>query len=360
MLAKPCASAQHPAVSQRSRVESPTGLVQRPRRRALLRLLGLSAAALASEPFGSRVARACGVFSKGPRLPSLSRELALVVFDPDRHVQHFYRELVFRDAKSPFGFVIPTPGEPSIHPASSPFDALEKAFPFESATPSPLGLSGIGGSHGGVTIKHQRQIGSFSATVLTAKSAEGLTDWLRDNELETSKAQTSWFERYIRMKFHFVAMRYNPADYSNGTLRAEAYRVSFRTPLPYYPYAEPVGGNGPLLKPRSLTAWLIAPRLYTPVCLRTGADGKLDWVRAWREGRSYGNALEKARGVLPKADHSLLPTRPLSVQVFLDDKHLRDGYGDILFAPTEAVEFTREELELLRPLLGLLDPELLP
>ena len=46
--------------------------------------------------------------------------------------------------------------------------------------------------------------------------------------------------------------------------------------------------------------------------------------------------------------------------MFQDSKDLRDGYGDILFAPAQAIEFSRDELELLRPLLGILDPELLP
>jgi hypothetical protein len=332
-----------------------------PKRRALLGgVVGLGVGALAlASPFGPRAARACGVFSKGPRLPSLSRELALIVFDPDQHLQHFYRELVFREAKQPFGFVIPTPSEPSIHAAKNPFDALEKAFPYESPAQGPLGLSGIGGGPG-VTIKSQQEVGSFSATVLSAESASGLTDWLRANKLETSSAATQWLERYVRLKFHFVAMRYNPAADANGSLRAEAYRLSFRTPIPYYPYAEPLAGESPLLKPRSLTTWLVAPRRYTPVCLRSSTGGKLTWIRAWREGRTYADTMGKVRQTLPQEEHALLPERPLVVQVFQDSKDLRDGYGDILFAPAQSIEFSREELELLRPLLGILDPELLP
>jgi hypothetical protein len=343
------------------RTAVPPAFMPNPKRRALLGgVVGLGAGALAlASPFGPRAARACGVFSKGPRLPSLSRELALIVFDPDQHLQHFYRELVFREAKQPFGFVIPTPSEPSIHAAKNPFDALEKAFPYEPPAQGPLGLSGIGGGPG-VTIKREQEVGSFSATVLTAESASGLTDWLRANELLTSSAASQWLERYVRMKFHFVAMRYNPAASANGSLRAEAYRLSFRTPLPYYPYAEPLAGDSPLLKPRSLTTWLLAPRRYTPVCLRSSADGKPTWVRAWREGRTYADTNGSVRQTLPQAEHALLPERPLIVQVFQDSKDLRDGYGDILFAPAQSIEFSREELELLRPLLGILDPELLP
>ncbi len=343
------------------RTAVPPAFMPNPKRRALLGgVVGLGVGALAlASPFGPRAARACGVFSKGPRLPSLSRELALIVFDPDQHLQHFYRELVFREAKQPFGFVIPTPSEPSIHAAKNPFDALEKAFPYESPAQGPLGLSGIGGGPG-VTIKSQQEVGSFSATVLSAESASGLTDWLRANKLETSSAATQWLERYVRLKFHFVAMRYNPAADANGSLRAEAYRLSFRTPIPYYPYAEPLAGESPLLKPRSLTTWLVAPRRYTPVCLRSSTGGKLTWIRAWREGRTYADTMGKVRQTLPQEEHALLPERPLVVQVFQDSKDLRDGYGDILFAPAQSIEFSREELELLRPLLGILDPELLP
>src|SRR5688500_18314450 len=99
--------------------------------------LSLAVAAAASVPLFTPPARACGGFFlrrdiEAARRPSLAYEKTLIVFDAERRREHFVREVVFRAAGVPFGFVVPTPSRPEVAAVmTNPFITLRKSFPFE-------------------------------------------------------------------------------------------------------------------------------------------------------------------------------------------------------------------------------------
>lgn len=318
----------------------------------------------------SNVASACGGFfsrvtTLTTRRPSLAYERSLVIFDEASRREHFVREIVFRAAREPFGFVVPTPGRPEVAGLVSPFDALERAYPYD------LFLGAVGSKGGGVggprsrapapavTVLEVKKVGSFTSFVLAANDSKALTEWLIKNGFSTTPESQRWLEHYVRLGFFYVAMRYEPPAGNADAERtsAETVRVSFDTPMPYYPYYEPDPPGGVVPDaPRMLELWLVSSRARVPVAAKTEGEA-VSWVRPMASGRSYStNAqpeLKKAFG----ATFSLLPAGPLMIQRFIDQKRSRLGYGDVLFVPKEPSTPNLTDMAKLYPLL---DPSLGP
>ena len=329
-----------------------------------------------------RDVEACGgFFSRGASKPSLAYEQALILYDPSAGEEHFVREVAFRGGQSPFGFVVPTPTQPVVAKVEkSPFQALRAAFPFEIAAPGTGfgsghgALGGGGGGGAGVTVLSVAKVGSFTAFVLAADDVKGLASWLAGNGLTSTPEADAWLAHYVRMKFYYVAMRYDPPAQAgshkvDASVRSETIRISFPTPALYYPYFEPRRPPlpaGESVPARLLELWVVSPARVTPISART-VDGKMSWVSPMLEGgagaldpRPAQEARMALNGALAGELATLLPPVPLVVQTFQDQKYSREGYGDILFAPRETAPLTPANAEKLRPLLGILDPALVP
>lgn len=336
--------------------------------RPVRRLLSLGGLALALAAAGfvlsSRpmLAHACGGFfpstkAESKRRASLALEQTLIIFDAERHREHFVREVVFRTSRTMFGFVIPTPTRPEVaRAAKNPFPVLRTYLPYE-VRPGTGSGQGFGSGRGGVQVLEAKKIGSFTAFVLAADDAGALADWLKKNHLVSTPEADVWLAHYVRMKFFYVAMRYDPpAEEQGGRTAAETMRISFDTELAYYPYFEPdppAGARGDD-DPRMLDLWYVANQRSVPVALRT-REQKASWVRPFAEGRVYPDAirtrLEEALG----DDAKLLPRGQLLVQRFADQKIRRIGFGDAVFVPEAP---TKLRADRLGPLMGVLDPAL--
>jgi hypothetical protein len=349
---------------------------------------GLLAAAALTASTAASDADACGGFfarrAATATVPSLQVEQALIVHDPDSEQEHFIRELVFRDAKEPFGLVVPTPSQPTVTRVDgSPFPALAERFP-----PEPdegIGLAGIGQIRSGVASGHGKEapkvtvisrerIGSFTAFVLSASDAGALKKWLDDNQLVTTPESEAWLRHYTDLGFHFVAFRHEPASKGANTSRSETVRISFSTPLPYYPYREPEHLDGNPALYRVLAVWLISTRRSVPMAtLQEGSS--LLWKRPWQEARHGADptALDVSKllarpvasllppGFLftPPADSwgvDTTPTRRLVVQSFEDQKLQRQGWGDVVLVPESPAPMDAAHQARLGKLMATLDP----
>jgi len=354
----------------------------RPRRAAALATvttLVAAAVALGMGHPGLQMARACGGFFRAKAIapekqPSLTREKVLIVHDADKGRQHFIREVAFTRATEPFGFVVPTPTRPQVAAVKkTPFTLLRKTFPF--AAPMAIGRGGGGakggfgsGARPGVTVLEKKKVGSFTAFVLSATDEKALAGWLSDNDLVSTKEADLWLAHYVRMGFYYVAMRYDPPrrkakEGSEGTVLAETMRISFDSPLPYYPYLEPeppaaMAGLG-IVSPRLLELWVVGREEMVPVALRE-QDGERHWVRPLQGGQVTADARKKLEAAFEDEVESLLPSGALVVQTFQDQKNSRKGFADVLFAPKEAQPATAQKVAKLEPLLGILDPQLVP
>lgn len=339
-------------------------------------------------------APACGGFfaRRGPAMkrvpvPSLQVENVLIVHDKASETEHFVREIVFRGASEPFGFVVPTPSQPTVHEvAKSPFAALDRYFPHETRQRSRGLGSGRGAAPGGggapkpaVTVLSQERIGSFTAFVLAANDASALRKWLEDNQLATTKESEAWLDHYVKLGFFFTAFRYEISSGNSDTKQSQTVRLTFKTPLPYYPYKEPEHPQeeAKSAEARMLSVWFVGTEERVPVAAAQGGEGA-SWKRPWAEHNQHlvqDGALRDALGDL----YALLPPPPKpqlapdasdaellgtfgpfgrsrwNVQTFEDQKRDRGGFGDVVLVPKspEALDPKREDVRKLMASLAL-------
>ena len=339
------------------------------RRSPTFLLLGLLACTLGSS-LAAPTAEAGGAFFSSPTgpvdRPRLEREKALIIHDAARGREHFVREFAFRGAER-FGIVVPTPSLPEVAKVDiPPFSRLRGSFPFEMPRPSDDDrATGCGSSRGGpVEVVATEKVGSFTAFTLRATDATALAKWLADNELVSTPAADRWFTPYVRMGFYFVALRYDPPEATGSNkyaVAAETIRISFATPVAYYPYSEPEPEHD-VIGPRLLELWYVGSVPVVPVARyidKTQPDAQPRWVRPLQPGIDLSATRLDVEAVLVDGLRSLLPAGKLVVQTFQDQKLRRSGYQDILFAFAAATPLSPAQQEVLTPLLGVLDPTLI-
>ncbi|MBK8240241.1 MAG: DUF2330 domain-containing protein [Deltaproteobacteria bacterium] len=327
----------------------------------------LGALAVTIDP--ARVQACGGFFTKrlsADRAPSLAYEQVIIVHDAAKNREHFVREVAFRKADEPFGFVVPTPTRPEVdkvHPSLLKDFRID--FPFEPIARG-LGIVGAGGGTGGgagfggrgVTVLEKKKVGSFTAFVLAADDSAALSGWLEQHGLSTTPHGDAWLAHYVAMKFFYVAMRYDPPKQAkgDGMLAAETMRISFDTPVPYYPYLEPATPPGIVGDERLLDLWVVSSKKVVPLAVRERGNERT-WIRPLREGESHPDARRKLDELA--ALEGLLPEGDLVVQTFQDQKRSRAGIGDILFAPAQKTEVSAQDRAALGTMLAILDPALL-
>jgi hypothetical protein len=316
-------------------------------------------------------ADACGgFFSRGAkRLPSIAVEQVLLVHDAETRTEHFIREIAFDRVDRPFGFVIPTPSKPGVFAVDAPsWAALERAYPMETLDRG-AGV-GFGGGRGrlggaGVRLLEAKPLGSFAAYVLQATDAQAMKGWLDRNQFVTTKSSEAWLDHYVKSRFYFVALRFDPGLHRAKVARehtrdnAQTLRITFETPVPFYPYHEP--DRDDLAPQRALVLWLVtkgAPKV--PVAL-VDQGGQRSYRRPWREGLRKppvsADALAKTVGDRVWKSFEKTGEAMWRVQVFEDQKRSRRGFGDVVLVPEEPVS-PAPSVEPLRPILTILDPGL--
>jgi hypothetical protein len=329
--------------------------------RKLISILVLTGMALlcALAPQLVKEARACGAFFRpaAKAVPSLSTERTLIIYDAMKEREHFIREVVFRESKHPFGFVVPVPTQPEVASIESPFDRLETQFPFEQQPRGggkPKGrAAGSGAQKAGVQVLSQQKLGSFTAFVLAATDEHGLAGWLTKQGFESSPESDTWLAYYVRLGFYYVAMRYDPPEQQSELTKAETIRISFETPLPFYPYREPARPASD--QPRLLDVWLVSSERFVPVGTRAEVS-QVRWVQPLAAGKTYDGDLVRNGVGVTLSDKALLPEGSLTLQRFADHKRSRRSLGDVVFVPERASRASKERRERLQLLMPLLDP----
>jgi hypothetical protein len=334
-------------------------------------------------------AEACAIMWQPdtPAVPTIEVEQTLIVQNPATSTEHFIRRIAFRKANHRFGFVVPVPSKPEVAKIDSdPFVELRKQFPMV-APPEPehhlfpskgAPLEAVAAAPAGVQVISEQRVGSFTAFVLAADDADGLAKWLAANGFEAPAATKAWLEHYTKLHFYYTAFRFDPpagaeaaADAGTGSIdtpvSAETIRISFSTPLPFYPYMEPDAPPAPppaTPEPpgsgrgaRVLDAWVIAPKLYRPVAaVREGSV--THWKEPWFTGPPASKTVDEAlRRTLGDEIEALLPHEGgLVVQAYEDQKKSRHGWGDIVFVPAAPENADPATLTARRAMHPLLDP----
>ena len=192
----------------------------------------------------------------------------------------------------------------------------------------------------------------------------------RRERLASTPETEAWLEHYVERHFFYVAMRYDPKrveakkDHeSKGEqppkLSAETIRISFSSPLPYYPYLEPLHRVAEKQAPRIVSLWLASNEAFVPVTLeRRGSERH--WVTPFREGARSDSAEEGLRDALGDDLGRLASSATKVVQTFEDQKTTRAGFGDVVFVPEKSAPRDNKRKAELEPMLSLLDDTLAP
>jgi hypothetical protein len=184
-------------------------------------------------------------------------QTVIILWDAANKMQHFIRKASFKSDADDFGFIVPSPSQPELDESGN------EAFPFLQKLTEPeikIVKSGAGPGCGCSTTKskaaredqgepqvkvlQEKLVAGFHATVLEAKSATALTEWLKENGYAFSPEIEAWAKPYVDDGCKFTALKVakdtdaKDAKDSKG-VTASALRISFKTDRPLFPYREP-------------------------------------------------------------------------------------------------------------------------
>jgi hypothetical protein len=279
-------------------------------------------------------------------------EDALIVWDRQRHIEHFVRNATFGTKARSFGFLVPVPGRPTLAEASDRvFKVIDDAIPVRMEDRTVwhhewfgcgmldmlhLDYDGVGAAAPddprGVTVLEQTRVAGLDATVLAASETAALSHWLGAHGFESREALTRWLAVYVAKKWNVVAFRYErPAAPSNApddddSLASQAVRISFSTDEPVYPYFEP--SDTPETKDRRLHLYVVADAPMDAVLVDAQAS---PWT-AKRVSASQADMHEVASAV-PGLE--LAP--PLRWVTEFMDKTTKRPPSDLVFRPSRSL-----------------------
>jgi Uncharacterized protein conserved in bacteria (DUF2330) len=240
---------------------------------------------------------------------AITREQAIVVWDPTTKRERFIRRAQFQTTSPDFGFLVPTPTKPELEEASDgAFEALDRvvqdarkqvvqrdwevgclASLFMNARRYDAVSAGVT-AESGVTVLDTKTVAGLDATVLDAASAEGLTTWLNAHGYAQRPQITEWLAPYVAAKYKITAFKYSRAEARpTEEMLSKAVMLTFDAARPFYPYREPADAArvyGRVLRvfvvaPGRMegafdgegdTTWPVSPLFAMPLA---GRDGKL-------------------------------------------------------------------------------------
>lgn len=272
---------------------------------------------------------------------SISEEFAVISWDPNTKLEHFTRVANFDTDAPDFGFLVPTPTEPTL----TEVDGARLAGVLKRITrrrvryetkyvtkyglgpfPDLLGRAGVSDTaaapNGGVEVLGRHQVAGYEASILRAENADDLKAWLDDNNYPTTESIADWLKIYTEQSWIITAFKLSSPD-EKGGVKTRAVRMSFQTDTPFYPYREPNRELDSKTGPRELRVFLLSDARYQG---RVGKDGgwpaKTEWSGPMPD---YRNS-EVARAM--QVEESSLPHW---LTEFIDRSSPRNGFDELYF-----------------------------
>jgi Uncharacterized protein conserved in bacteria (DUF2330) len=338
-------------------------------KRAALRAAGPALVGLFTLVSRPPVARACAIAPPPGENVHTTREDALIVWDAERHLEHFVRSAVFDTSAASFGFIVPTPSRPTLAEASETVtDLLASLTAPETVHETRYVLAPIGctmlpfvplarpkataavaaAPTAAVVVLEETRVSGLDAVVLEADDASALADWLRAHGFELRNALKRWVAPYLAKKWKITAFRYARPDLAANVdmhadpIAARAVRLTFATDAPVYPYREP--DDVPAVAGRELRLFVLSDEKLDGAF--TDIDG------AWPATEPFASTVETSRALataLPGVD---LPGHPWLHE--LRDLATSRPASDVVFRPAAS------RIEVRRPPDVMLDERPIP
>lgn len=233
-----------------------------------------------------------------PELPEIDDESALIVWDPETHVEDFVRTADFDTDVERFAFLVPTPSVPTLHEVDeAPLDAAARlltprirrveehrwvlGFAFLEQFGARVKSKVRGASvlvdalpvPSVEELSHTRVAG-MDATVVRSEDPLAMQAWLEAHGFAMRPALRDWIATYVARGYVFTAFRYERAE-GESSVSTRAVRMRFSTDRAYFPYAEPTDAPRGDARPFRLTLLSSRPLHGEVGARRIEADGLL-------------------------------------------------------------------------------------
>jgi hypothetical protein len=285
---------------------------------------------------------ACAKVSKVNDKVRIAEESAIILWNPADKVEHFIRWANFQTQASDFGFLVPTPSQPTLAEASEEtFQLLEKWTAPKVVKQNrwqfgffcfPLGCGASKkGDKASVRILDQQKVGGFDAVVLEADSPESLSDWLEKHQYASDPELTSWLAPYVAKNWKITAFKIVQDPKTGKDPQTSPVRMSFTTDKPFFPYrepAEPQNSDANRSK-RLLRIFFLGEERMEGLL---GNDSSWPGKVSWADQLSPDQRKEMIRS-LGLSEH-LFPT-PTWLTTFEDESSPRPGREEVFFQPTK-------------------------
>ncbi len=172
-------------------------------------------------------------------------EEALIAWDEASHTEHFVRSARFDRMARDFGFIVPTPSEPTLTEVSE--RVFRRLYDFYRRPVARHGHGdrgrsaaalGTAGPSDGIEVVSESQVAGLTGTVLRATSPTALDGWLTEHGYATTPALGAWLAPYVAGGWYLTAFRVDPAG-ASGPVAMRAVRMSFHADRAFFPYSEP-------------------------------------------------------------------------------------------------------------------------
>jgi len=156
----------------------------------------------------------------------------LIVYSHTDKLETLVLEPSFHGDAIDFGMVLPLPNKPEITEADEEvFNELKMITEQSMLRPHFLGESTSASSGSGVDIIEIKDVGDYTATVLTAESSSALISWLDENGYTFSQKDAVNFEYYVdKTGYYFVVLKVNMDEANvdeNGNLNGKLKPIEF-------------------------------------------------------------------------------------------------------------------------------------
>lgn len=183
-------------------------------------------------------------------------QTVIIIWDAANKTQHFIRQASFKSEADDFGFLVPSPNQPELNESGNDAfpNLLKVTAPPVKTIPRPSGnvscgcaskMSAPGGAsfmaQPPVKVLQEQLVAGFNATVLEAKSAKDLVDWLKDHGYAFSPEVQAWAKPYVDAGWKITALKVAKSKDAGEkkSVAASALRMTFKTDWPLFPYREP-------------------------------------------------------------------------------------------------------------------------
>jgi hypothetical protein len=182
-------------------------------------------------------------------------QTVIILWDAAAKTQHFIRQASFKSEGDDFGFIVPSPSQPTLaESGNEAFAYLRKLTEPEvikrkresglscGCSKSEFGaMASADKKDSAVRVLDKKRVAGYDAVVLEATSGDALVDWLKQNGYAYSPEVAAWAKPYIEGNWKFTALKVAKKEGAKEDLNvaAPALRLTFRTDRPLFPYREP-------------------------------------------------------------------------------------------------------------------------